>query len=80
MNKPDKYMIALIAAGIIAIGVPVTAALIQLKCQTKLYTEDWDEARQFARECEDAGGTIRMRPYWNKYEDKPYAATLICLP
>jgi hypothetical protein len=40
----------------------------------ELYTEDWAEAREFARNCEH----VRMIPHWRNGEDTPYAATIIC--
>ena len=78
MRKIDPYIVALVVIGLAAVVIPITAAFIQPDCTTTLYTEDWPEARQFARECEDTGGTVTMRPHWRSQADRPYAATIIC--
>jgi len=46
--------------------------------ETSLHTTDWNEARHFARQCENDGGAVTLRPHWDRYDDKPHAATIIC--
>jgi hypothetical protein len=89
MKEFDPYLLAIIG---VLIVIPVTAILLihagrtavrgdrwlEPDCDTKLYTESWPEARQFARECEATGGTVTLRPRWRSQEDRPYGATIIC--
>ena len=66
-------------AAVVALAVLLAAFFCEWYVEPqRLHTESWPEARQFAHECEDTGGTVTMRPHWHSQADRPYAATITC--
>ena len=81
MNETIKEFFKVLFPLLVAIlMLGLALDMLQIDCPDidRLYTENWAEARQFARECEDTGGTVTMRPHSHSQADRPYAATITC--